>query len=81
MTKRKEQQTTQPEVLQPVSVEATELPQSQAKEIEVPAGHVYIVALNEDGTEQQDSGFFYPERSYKRIYGNEARYSVKKKAH
>ncbi len=81
MTKRKEQQTTQPEVLQPVSVEATELSQSHAKEIEVPAGHVYIVALNEDGTEQQDSGFFYPERSYKRIYGNEARYSVKKKAH
>jgi hypothetical protein len=81
MTKRKQQQTAPLQILQPVSVEATELNLSPAKEIEVPAGHVYIVALNEDGTEQQDSGFFYPERSYKRIYGNEARYSVKKKAH
>ena len=80
MTKKRQASAVAPEILQPVAVEAIEVVTVKPVEIEVPPGHVYIVALNADGTEQEGSGFFYPERSYKRIYGNEAKYSVKKKA-
>lgn len=70
----------QPEVLAPVSV--TETSSAKAKEVgvDVPAGYVYIVGLNEDGTEKENSGFFYPEKSYQKIYGDETKYLVKKKA-
>lgn len=77
MTKKKNT-TDAPQALQPVSIAEEQLPEA-ATEIEVPAGHVYIVALNADGTEKENSGFFYPEKSYLRYYGNEAKYSVKKK--
>lgn len=75
------EQDTSPEILSPVSVTETESPKAKEVTIEVPAGHVYIVALNADGTEKEHSGFFYPEKSYLRIYGDETKYSVKKKAH
>ena len=67
------------EALTPVSV--TETSSTKAKEvgIEVPQGYVYIVGLNEDGSEKEKSGFFYPEKSYKKIYGDETKYLVKKK--
>lgn len=85
MTKRKktpaENETQSPELLQPVEVIETNSPKAREMSIEVPPGHVYIIALNDDGTEKENSGFFYPERSYKRIYSNETKYSVKKKAH
>lgn len=68
-------------MIQPVSVTDTDSPKAKELSVEVPAGHVYIVALNPDGTEKENSGFFYPERSYQRIYGDETKYSVKKKVH
>lgn len=77
MTKKKHTEDA-PQLLQPVTITEEQLPDAAA-EIEVPAGQVYIVALNADGTEKENSGFFYPERSYLRYYGNEAKYSVKKK--
>lgn len=70
-----------PELLQPVSVVETESEKAKELTINVPPGHVYIVGLNPDGTEKEGSGFFYPERSYQRIYGDKTKYSVKKKAH
>lgn len=70
-----------PELLQPITVTATDSVKAQEQTIEVPAGHVYIVGLNTDGTEKEGSGFFYPERSYRRIYGDETKYAVKKKVH
>lgn len=76
MTKRKQPIDISPVLLRPFSVEEADIPLPQ---VEMPPGHVYIVALNEDGTEKENSGFFYPEKNYKRIYGNEAKYSVKKK--
>lgn len=68
-----------PEMLQPVSVEETDAPPVKEALVNVPPGHVYIVALNADGTEKEHSGFFYPEKSYKRFYSDETKYSVKKK--
>jgi len=68
-------------MIQPVSVADTDSPKAKELAIEVPAGHVYIVALNPDSTEKENSGFFYPERNYQRIYGDETKYSVKKKVH
>lgn len=70
-----------PELLQPITVTTTNSVKAKEHTIEVPAGHVYIVGLNADGTEKEGSGFFYPERSYRRIYGDETKYAVKKKAH
>lgn len=69
------------QLLQPITVTATDSVKAQEHTIEVPAGHVYIVGLNGDGTEKDGSGFFYPERNYRRIYGDETKYAVKKKAH
>lgn len=66
---------TSPEVLDPVSVETT----TDQHSISVPPGHVYILALNEDGTEKKGSGFFYPEKTYRRFYSDETKYTVKKK--
>jgi hypothetical protein len=70
-----------PELLAPVSVTQTESEKAKEMTIDVPPGHVYIVGLNADGTEKEGSGFFYPERSYQRIYGDKTKYLVKKKAH
>ena len=67
-----------PDILQPIQVITAEVPQAQT-EIEVPHGYVLLVALNEDGTDIPNSEFFYPEKSYKRFYGNEQKYKVKKK--
>lgn len=71
---------TTPELLTPVSVTATDSAIAKDATIEVPAGHVYIVALNPDGTEKENSGFFYPAKSYQRFYNDETKYSIKKKA-
>lgn len=80
MNKEKHHESLTPEVLQPITVQEATVPVSTVQEIEVPAGHVYIVALNADGTEKENSGFFYPEKSYRRIYSDTTKYSVKKKA-
>ncbi|MBW7913078.1 MAG: hypothetical protein H3C54_05110 [Taibaiella sp.] len=83
MTKPKKtnEHSSPPELLEPVSVTQTESEKAKKLTINVPPGHVYIVGLNPDGTEKEGSGFFYPERSYLRIYGDKTKYSVKKKAH
>lgn len=82
MTKtKKTHESHPPELLAPVSVTKTESGKAKEMTIDVPPGHVYIVGLNADGTEKENSGFFYPERSYQRIYGDKTKYSVKKKAH
>lgn len=83
MTKSKKthENSSPPELLEPVSVAQTESEKAKELTIDVPPGHVYIVGLNADGTEKEGSGFFYPERSYQRIYGDKTKYSIKKKAH
>jgi len=68
------------DVLQPVSVTTAQVPQTQLPEIEVPAGHVLVVALLPDGSEREGSEFFYPEKSYQRFYGDETKFRIKKKA-
>lgn len=78
MTKHKKAAT--PKVLEPVLVTQTESIKAKETTLDIPQGHVLIVGLNEDGSEKQGSAFFYPERSYKRIYGDETKYKVKKKA-
>jgi hypothetical protein len=74
------QETPQQETLQPVSITIAQSPKTQSIVIEVPAGHVLIVALHADGTEKEGSGFFYPEKSYQRFYGDETKFRIKKKA-
>ncbi len=83
MAKRKtpENDNTTPEAIAPVSVTETDSPKAKETMLEVPQGYVLIVGLNEDGSEKENSGFFYPEKSYQRIYGDETKYKVKKKAH
>ncbi len=78
--KKTQENANAPEVLAPVSVSNTDSSKAQDVTLNIPAGHVYIVALNEDGTEKDHSGFFYPEKSYKRFYGDETKFMVKKKA-
>lgn len=70
---------TPPQLLQPVTVEETASRKAKELEIDVPPGYVYIVALNADGSEKQNSGFFYPEKNHQRFYGDKTKYSVKKK--
>lgn len=82
MAKKKttpETENTTPEVVSPVEVAATDSPKAKQTMLEIPDGYVLITGLNEDGTEKEGSAFFYPEKSYARIYGDEAKYSVKKK--
>ncbi len=67
-----------PDILEPILVIAADVPQAKP-EIEVPGGYVLLVALNEDGTDKEGSEFFYPEKSYKRYYSDEAKYRLKKK--
>lgn len=83
MAKRKttpENENSIPHAIAPVSVTETDSHKAKDIMLEVPEGYVLIVGLNEDGSEKVNSGFFYPERSYKRIYGDETKYMVKKKA-
>jgi hypothetical protein len=63
----------------PISISETTSPKAQLPEVEIPAGHVLIVALDANGEEVAGSGFFYPEKTYKRFYSNETKFSVKKK--
>ena len=66
-------------VIEPISITKTDAPQSQAVDVIVPAGHVLLVALDADGNEKAGSEFFYSEKSYKRFYGDETKFRVKKK--
>lgn len=66
-------------VLQPEQVTVTDSAKAQLPEIDIPFGHVLVAALRPDGTEIEGSEFFYPERSYQRFYGDETKFSVKKK--
>src|SRR5690606_10823350 len=61
-------------ILQPQSIQKQDVHQAVA----LPNGHVYIVALNPDGTEKENSGFLYPARNHQRIYGDKTKYSIKK---
>lgn len=63
----------------PISIAETSSPKAQQPEVEIPMGHVLIVALDANGEEIAGSAFFYPEKTYKRFYSNEAKFSVKKK--
>jgi hypothetical protein len=67
------------ELLQPVEIIVTSSPKAQPVDIEVPPGHVLIIALHQDGTEIAGSEFFYPEKTYRRYYSDEAKFLVKKK--
>lgn len=75
-----EQAIVQPAVVEPVKVTVTENTSIHEKSIDVPDGHVMLVSLDADGEELPGSHFFYPERSYKRFYGDESKFKVKKKA-
>jgi hypothetical protein len=75
-----EQQPESKIVIRPITVTATENPNSVHEDyIEVPKGHVYIVSVK-DGEEIAGSGFFYPEKSYTRFYSDTNKFLVKKKA-
>jgi hypothetical protein len=65
-------------LLQPVEITVTSSPKAQPADIEIPPGHVLIIALHPDGTEIAGSEFFYPEKTYRRYYGDEAKFLVKK---
>lgn len=65
-------------VIVPVRVEQTAVTTQQ--ELQVPPGYVLLVALNLDGTEKPQSEFFYPEKSYRKYYGDENKFSVKTKS-
>jgi hypothetical protein len=71
--------TAPPVTIAPISISETSSPKAQLPEVEIPAGHVLIVALDTNGEEITGSGFFYPEKTYKRFYSNETKFSVKKK--
>lgn len=49
-------------IISPVSVAQVTVATEQ--EMQVPAGYVLLVALNEDGTDKEGSEFFYPLRGY-----------------
>lgn len=63
-------------VIEPASITVTQVTESLA-EIEVPAGYVLLVALDEAGAEKPASEFFYPAAKYKRYYGDETKFRVK----
>lgn len=67
-------------VISPVEITTTDSPKAQQPDIEIPAGHVLVVALHEDGTDKEGSDFFYPEKSYSRFYSDEKKFRIKKKA-
>lgn len=71
-------QTASEPVIAPVTVENIDAVQAQPATVEIPQGHVLIVAIK-NGEEVPGSGFFYPEKSYKKYYGDESKFSVKKK--
>jgi hypothetical protein len=67
------------DVLQPAEVAATDSGKAQHAGIEIPIGHVLIVALDANGAEIPGSEFFYPERTYPRFYSDDTRFLIKKK--
>lgn len=69
------------ETLEPLMVTASESEKAQAYEIDVPQGHVLIIAIDAEGQDMPGTEFFYPEKSYQRFYGDETKYRVKKKVH
>lgn len=66
-------------VVAPKSVTATKDKTIHQKEVDVPDGHVLIVALDENGQEVEDSHFIYPEKNHLRFFGNGKKFRVKKK--
>ncbi|RYE25459.1 MAG: hypothetical protein EOP51_04030 [Sphingobacteriales bacterium] len=66
-------------VIEPVSITQTDTAAARVTEIEVPAGHVLLVAIDANGNDVAGSDFFYAEKSYKRFYGDETKFRVKKK--
>ncbi|WP_276135019.1 hypothetical protein [Polluticoccus soli] len=67
------------EVLLPLETAATNSEKAQQPAVEIPIGHVLIIALDGNGAEIPGSEFFYPERSYQRFYADESKFNVKKK--
>lgn len=65
-------------VIEPVKVISSPLPVPDT-ELPVPEGYVLLTALNPDGTDIPESEFFYPEAKYKRYFGDETKFRVKKK--
>lgn len=72
--------TSMPIEIAPISISETTSPKAQLPDLEIPPGHVLVVAVNAAGEEIAGSAFFYPEKSYKRFYGDEKKFSIKKKA-
>jgi len=66
-------------VIEPVSITQADVPAAKAVEVEVPQGHVLLVAVDAEGNDIPGSDFFYAEKSYKRYYGDETKFRVKKK--
>jgi hypothetical protein len=77
MARKKKTTMEENNLIEPVSVEQIIVTTQQ--EIEVPYGYVLLVALNTDGTEKPASEFFYPEKSYRKYYGDETKFKVKTK--
>jgi hypothetical protein len=75
--KDQKQQRALPDTLEPIMVIAADVPKTKTAEMLVQYGYVLLVALNADGSEKQGSEFLYPERNYKKFYGNETKYRVK----
>lgn len=68
-----------PATVAPKSVTPTQNITIHEKEVDVPDGHVLIVALDANGQEKPDSSFFYPEKSYQRFFSDTSKFAVKKK--
>jgi hypothetical protein len=64
-------------IIEPVAVLQTTLPLAE-HEVNVPEGYVLLTALNPDGTDIPGSDFFYPETKYKRFFGDETKFRIKK---
>lgn len=65
-------------VIEPITVIQTEIPVT-GQEVAVPEGYVLLTALNPDGTDIPGSDFFYPGTKYKRFFGDETKFRIKKK--
>ena len=66
-----------PVVIAPVSVTEADIIVVQQEALSIPQGYVLLVALQEDGTDKPNSEFFYPEKSYRKYYGDETKFRVK----
>ncbi|MBS1771522.1 MAG: hypothetical protein JST82_01590 [Bacteroidetes bacterium] len=76
MAKKKKMETEQEEVIVPVTIEQT-IVAPALQILDVPQGYVLLVSLQTDGSDKQGSEFFYPERSYRKYYGDETKFRVK----